>query len=100
MGFTDSRRPANQEFIFIRWVWKFKFSEQGISITSEGYKTDCSWGVVKKIERAQGMILLYLDTVYAYILPESKLGDPDDFYAYIKAQHANATVSSGSICQA
>ncbi len=67
----------------------FIFNEHGINSEGEGYKSNHSWGIVKKIERAQGMVLIYLDTAYAYVFPESKLSDPDGFYSYISEQHSN-----------
>ncbi|TKB05668.1 YcxB family protein [Desulforhopalus sp. IMCC35007] len=69
----------------------FIFDEHGINSEGEGYKGIHSWAIVKKIERVQGMILIYLDTAYAYVFPESKISDPDGFYNYISEQHSKVT---------
>jgi len=69
----------------------FSFDEHGINSEGDGYKGRHSWTMVKKIERAQGMILIYLDTAYAYMFPESKLKDPDGFYKFISDQYSNVT---------
>lgn len=63
----------------------YKFSEEGIS-TGDG---TISWDMILKIERAQGMIMLYMDTAFALIFPEHKLEHPDKFYEYISAQYSN-----------
>ena len=65
----------------------FKFSEEGMS-TGDGI---VPWDLILQIERAQGMIILYLDTVSALVFPERKLEHPDKFYDYISALHSNAT---------
>jgi len=70
---------------------QFSFDDHGISSEGMGYKGTHSWEVVKKIERAQGLIMIYLDTAYAYVFPESKLNDPDGFYKYISERHSNVT---------
>jgi len=48
---------------------------------------------MQKIERAQGMIIIYLDTVFGYVFPESKLDDPDGFYKYISEHFKNESNS-------
>jgi hypothetical protein len=35
------------------------------------------------------MIMIYLDTAYAYVFPESKLDNPDEFYNFITEQYSN-----------
>ncbi|MEP6161956.1 MAG: YcxB family protein [Halieaceae bacterium] len=69
----------------------FRFSEQGISSEGDGYRANHAWSIVKKIEREQGMILIFLDTAFAYVFPEPKLEDPDSFYAFVSEQYSNAT---------
>jgi hypothetical protein len=73
---------------------KFTFTSDGIITEGKGYEGHHSWEIVKKIERAPGMILIYLDKVYAYVFPESKLDDPDEFYNYISEQYSNVTNQS------
>lgn len=61
----------------------FKFSENGIHMYGNGYKTDYGWSIFKEVKRDSGLIMLFLDTTYAYIFPEDKLDDPDAFYRFI-----------------
>lgn len=68
---------------------KFTFSSKGIASEGEGYEGCHSWRIVKNIERASGMILIYLDTAQAYVFPESKLDNPDEFYNYISGQYSS-----------
>lgn len=62
---------------------QFNFDADGIKTKGHGYEASHSWSIVKRIERTNGMILIYLDTVYAYVLPENKLSDPDLLYNYL-----------------
>ena len=73
---------------------KFKFTDNGIASEGDGYEGNHSWKIVKRIERAQGMIMIYLDTAYAYVFPESKLDNPDEFYSFISEQYSNVTSQS------
>ena len=70
---------------------KFTFTDEGITSEGKGYEGHHSWGIVKKIERAPGMIIIYLDTVYAYVFPESKLENPEEFWTYISQHYSNVT---------
>jgi len=67
----------------------FVFNEEGIKSKCQGYEGYHSWSIVKKIDRVNNMILIYLDTAYAYIFPENQLDDPDQFYQYINEQFKN-----------
>ena len=66
---------------------KFTFNEEGIKTTGHGYEGSHNWSIVKKIDRVNDMILIYLDTAYAYVFPENKLENPDEFYKYINEQY-------------
>ncbi|OIQ48560.1 MAG: hypothetical protein BM565_00750 [Gammaproteobacteria bacterium MedPE] len=68
----------------------FIFNTQGIVSEGDGYQGIHSWSIVKKIERTDGMILIYLDTTYCFVFPESKLKAPDDFYKVISEQYSRA----------
>lgn len=74
-------------------VHRFRFTEQGIESEGNGFVTNHSWQIVKKVERTQGMILIYFDTAIAYAFPESKLSDPDGVYKYILERFTNPTQS-------
>jgi hypothetical protein len=69
---------------------KFVFSEQSIISEGKGYDARHSWMIVKRVERAAGMILIYMDTAFAFVFPESKLSDPDKFYQFIMDQFSRA----------
>ena len=66
---------------------EYKISEEGIT-TRDG---TISWDLILHIERAQGMIMLYLDSAFALIFPEQKLEDPDKFYECVSSLHSNVT---------
>jgi hypothetical protein len=65
----------------------FVFDEKGIATKGKGYEARHSWSTVKRIERVNGMILIFLDTAYAFVLQESKLDNPETLYNYISEQY-------------
>lgn len=65
----------------------FVLDDEGIKSKGQGYEGNHAWTIVKRIERANGMILIYLDTANAYVFPENKLENPDLFYTYIKEKN-------------
>lgn len=73
---------------------KFTFTEEGIATSGHGYHGQHSWDLVKKIVRVEGMILIFLDTIYAYVLPESKLANADALFDYVTRQHRAALARS------
>ena len=66
---------------------KFDIDKEGIKTKGHDYVGHHSWSIVKKIERVDNMIIIYLDTAYAYVFPEQQLDDPDQFYNYINEQY-------------
>jgi len=69
-------------------------SEDGISSEGNGYAGLHDWTTINKIERSDGLIMLYIDTLFAFIFPESKLEDPDALFAYVNRLYENANESS------
>ena len=65
----------------------FTFTEEGIASRGRGYHGLHSWELVRNVVRAKGMILIFLDSIYAYVLPESKLQNPDELFDYATRQH-------------
>lgn len=65
----------------------FIFDEKGIRTKGKGYDGSHNWSIVKRIERVNGMLLIFLDTAYAFVLPESKLENPESLYNYISEQY-------------
>ena len=61
----------------------FEFNDRGIVSSGKGYKSEYSWDIVKRLDRKNGYIYIYLDTAYSFIFPEKKLDDPDKFYYFL-----------------
>lgn len=78
---------------------QFVLDETGIASSGDGFHAHHAWRIVKKIERISQrvstsehkLILVYLDTCFAFIFPENQLENPDDFYQqinhYIQQSH-------------
>ena len=75
---------------------RFSFTSEGIASSGRGYRGLHSWNLVKKVVRAEGMILIFLDTIFAYVLPESKLENPVALFEYVTQQHQAAQTRSAS----
>lgn len=61
----------------------FEFDEWGIHSYGDNYDAKHSWNVVQEIQRDSGLIIIFVDTVMAFIFPEEKLNDPDNFYKIV-----------------
>ncbi len=62
----------------------FTFNEEGIHSEGKNYKSLNNWNAVKSIEQGNGMIMIFIDTAYAFIFPENQLDDPVGFLKTIK----------------
>jgi hypothetical protein len=62
----------------------FVVTESGISSKGNRYKGFNDWSGVIEIVRDSGLIMLFIDTVQAYVFPEHKIDNPDAFYDYVK----------------
>ena len=62
---------------------RFRLTDAGIESNGSGYNAFHEWTAAHKVERANGLILVYLDTANAFIFPEGKLADPNGVYEYI-----------------
>lgn len=69
---------------------KFLFDEDGVKSEGNSFKTEYLWSGVTGIERANGLILIFIDSTAANIIPEADLENPDEVYKHIKKLYANA----------
>jgi len=70
----------------------FTLSEFGIESKGQGYVSQHSWDVVKHVERQNDVIIIFIDTAFAYVFPESKLKDPDLVYNFTMEQFNKSKV--------
>ena len=59
---------------------RFVFDAEGIQTTGNGYRSFHEWRTVRSVKRHDGLIMLFLDTSLAFILPEDRLAAPDDLF--------------------
>ena len=57
----------------------FVFNKDGIHSEGKGYRSFHEWNTVKSVERENGVIMCFIDTALAFILPEDQISDPNDF---------------------
>ena len=61
------------------------FDLMGIHAEGRGYHSFHGWLIVKSVERGNGLIMIFMDTLMACILPEKSLDDPDAAFEAITA---------------
>ena len=61
---------------------KFYFGQQKLEIVGEGHGGHINWTSVKKIEKDENLIMIFIDTAMAYVLPVEQLHDPEALYLY------------------
>ena len=71
--------------VFLR-EQRFVFSDEGISSFGKEYEGKHGWSLVNRVVRANGSVMLFLDSAYAYVFPEHKLKNPDEFYSYVSSR--------------
>lgn len=76
---------------------KFVLTDEEILSEGEGYQGRHAWKIVKRVERGNGIILIFLDTIHAYIFPEGKLANADEFYEYVSWQFREARQADGLV---
>jgi MFS superfamily sulfate permease-like transporter len=70
-------------------IHNFEFDESGIRSYGNKFDAKHSWDLVQEIVREAGMIMIFIDTAMAFIFPEKKLQDPDEFYRQVTAYYEN-----------
>lgn len=63
---------------------RFVFDSQGIHTAGDGYRSFHEWRIVKAVTRNDGLIMLFLDTTLAFILPEERLTAPDEVFDLVR----------------
>lgn len=84
---------------------QYTIDEHGIQAQSKHSSGQHDWFCVNRIDRVANknnpIILVFLDTMFAHIIPENQLQNPDATYqtlvAFYKAANPNAKVSSDTL---
>ncbi len=77
--------PAEQGLFYRQR--RFHFSETGVRIEGRGFNCCYSWSVIQSIEHTEGMILLWLDTADALLLPDTRLTNPEALFNHISLEY-------------
>lgn len=59
----------------IRNLMTLTFEEEGILVTQGEERLELTWDHIAKVEQVKGMIIIYMDRVHAYLLPDSVTGE-------------------------
>lgn len=62
----------------------FNLTSESLIAKSEGYFSEHSWSLFKRVERSHGLIMLFIDKANAFVFPESELSNPEEFYSFTK----------------
>ncbi|HIX14847.1 MAG TPA: YcxB family protein [Candidatus Hungatella pullicola] len=68
----QAKRPVIQN------PMELSFSREGLVVKQGEEQMELSWDQMGKAERVGKMIILYMDRVHAYLLPDSATGDKKD----------------------
>lgn len=66
------------------------FDSTGIHESAKLYEIHYKWAAVKEIVHATGLILIYIDTVFAILIPDDQVGDVDTFIKTIEGYRNNS----------
>lgn len=66
---------------------KITFNATGVTTKSKNHQEIVDWAGIRRIERANGLILIFIDTIQCIVLPEHRLKDPDLLYNFISSNH-------------
>ena len=63
---------------------RFVFDETGIHTAGDGYTGFHRWEKVRSLEQGDGMIIIFFDTVYGFVFPETQMENPAEFVEHLK----------------
>ena len=67
-----------------------RFDSSGIHENNKLYEGHYSWAAVKEIVHTSGLILIYIDTCFAILIPDDQVGDVATFIKTIEAYRNNS----------
>jgi hypothetical protein len=65
---------------------KFNFSQTDITVIGNGFETKHSWGIVKRVVNSNGLIMLFIDTAHALIIPTRELENSSEFITFAEGR--------------
>lgn len=69
---------------------RFEITPQTIRTRGTDYQGIHHWRLVQSVERGNGLVLIFTDTLLAHVFPEDQLEDPEAFFAQMKTFFENS----------
>jgi hypothetical protein len=67
----------------------YVFSPRGIEIKGKGYSSNMSWDVIQSVDETNDLLILYVDSSQAIVLPKRCLDNPDALRIFIQERTKN-----------
>jgi len=61
----------------------FTINEKGISSKGKYYNCLHDWSAIKHIMQTNELVIIYIDTMNAFIFPKKEISDPNSFYNHL-----------------
>ena len=90
--FTDACAPSESGLLLGKH--RYQFDKKGIKTIGNGYESFLRWSRILDIKTSKELIILFLDTVYAIILPIDQVEDHERFLLEIKNMKSAYDIST------
>lgn len=72
---------------------RFKFDDSSIYSEGVGFQASHSWLIVKRIEKTENAIYVFLDSASAFVFPLAQIDNPIQFYDYLNSKISTTELS-------
>ncbi len=70
---------------------KLTFSDEGLLVKQEGQKVEFTWDQMGRMDQGIKMVVLYMDRVHAYLIPDRAMGDQKEAFYEMARRHLPKT---------
>ncbi len=77
----QAKSPAITEPMYLT------FSQEGLWVEQSGQQAEFAWEQMGRMDKKPGLIVLYMDRVHAYLLPEKALGEQKEALLEMAKEH-------------
>ncbi len=67
------------------------FSEEGLLVEQNGQSASFEWGQMARVDKLPSMVIIYMDRVHAYLLPNETLGQQQEAFLEMVRTHVPKT---------
>lgn len=71
------------------------FGREGLQVEQNGQTADFTWEQMGRMDKKPSLVILYMDRVHAYLLPEKVLGDRKEEFFAMAGEHLSKAQRRG-----